>query len=61
MKRQPSEWEKIIAIKGTDKGRSSPKYINSSYNSISEKQKKSNQKMGRRSKHTFLQIRYTDG
>ena len=35
VKRQPSEWEKIIANE-TDKG--FPKYTSSSYNSIPEKQ-----------------------
>ena len=35
VKRQPSEWEKIIANE-TDK--ESPKYTSSSYNSIPEKQ-----------------------
>ena len=34
IKRQASEWEKIIANKATDKGL---KYISSSYSSISEK------------------------
>ena len=33
VKRQPSEWEKIIAIETTDK-----EYTSSSYNSIPEKQ-----------------------
>ena len=37
MKRQPSEWEKIIAKETTDRGLIS-KYISSSYNSIPEKQ-----------------------
>ena len=37
VKRQPSEWEKIIANETTDKGLIS-KYTNSSYNSIPEKQ-----------------------
>ena len=37
VKRQPSEWEKIIANETTDKGLIS-KYISSSYNSIPEKQ-----------------------
>ena len=36
-KRQPSEWEKIIADETTDKGLIS-KYTSSSYNSIPEKQ-----------------------
>ena len=37
VKRQPSEWEKIIAKETTDRGLIS-KYISSSYNSIPEKQ-----------------------
>ena len=37
VKRQPSEWEKIIGNETTDKGLSSV-YISSSYNSIPEKQ-----------------------
>ena len=37
VKRQPSEWEKIIANETTDKGLI-PKYTSSSYNSIPEKQ-----------------------
>ena len=35
MKRQPTEWEKIFANDMTNKGLN-PKYINSSYNSISK-------------------------
>ena len=37
VKRQPSEWEKIIADKATNK-RLISKYTSSSYNSIPEKQ-----------------------
>ena len=37
VKRQPSEWEKIIANETTDK--QFPKYTSSSYNSIPEKQR----------------------
>ena len=36
VKRQPTEWEKIIANETTDK--ESAKYTSSSYNSITEKQ-----------------------
>ena len=57
MKRQPSEWEKIIANETRTKDYF-PKYTNSSFNSISEKQP--NQKVGKRPKETFLQIRHTD-
>ena len=58
MKRQPSEWENIIANEqlATDLF---PKYRSSSYNSTPEKQP--NQKIGKRPKQTFLQRRYTDG
>ena len=38
VKRQPSEWEEIIANETTDKGLINPKYTSSSYNSIPEKQ-----------------------
>ena len=37
VKRQPSEWEKIIANETTDE-RLTSKYTRSSYNSMSEKQ-----------------------
>ena len=37
VKRQPSEWKKIIANETTDKGLI-PKYKSSSYNSMPEKQ-----------------------
>ena len=37
VKRQPSEWEKIIATETTDK-RLIPKYTSNSYNLIPEKQ-----------------------
>ena len=47
MKRQSSEWEKIIANQTTDKGLIFK--ISNLYSSISEKQ--SNQKMSRRPKH----------
>ena len=52
MKRQPSEWEKIIANETRTKDYF-PKYTNSSFNSIPEKQP--NQKVGKRPKQTFLQ------
>ena len=58
MKRQPSEWEKIIANETRTKDYF-PKYTNSSFNSIPEKQP--NQKVGKRPKQTFLQRKHTDG
>ena len=58
VKRQPSEWEKIIANETTDKGLIS-KYRSSLYNSIPEKQP--NQNVGKRPKQIFIQRRHTDG
>ena len=55
IKRQPSEWEKIIANEITDKGLISK----SSCSSTSENQP--DQKVGGRPKQTFLQRRHTDG
>ena len=60
VKRQPSEWEKILANKGTDKELISKIYkrlmqLNS--RKISDLIKK----MGLRTKQTFLQRRHTDG
>ena len=51
MKRQPSEWEKIIANGTTDKGLISKIY---------KQPMQLKQKMGGVSKHTFLQRRYTN-
>ena len=48
VKRQPSEWEKIIANETTDKGL------------ISKIDIQLNQKVGKRLKQTFLQRRHTD-
>ena len=60
VKRQLSEWEKIIANETTDKG-----LISKIYKQLTElnirKNKLSNQKMGRTPKQTFLQSRHTDG
>ena len=58
VKRQLSEWEKIIAKETTDK--EFPKYISSSYESTPEKQQPS-QKVGKRPNQTLLQRRHTDG
>ena len=52
VKRQPSEWEKIIANETTDKG-----LISKIYKQLIQL----NQKVGKRLKQTFLQRRHTDG
>ena len=52
VKRQPSDWEKIIANEATDKGTPEAQF---------QKNKWPNQKMGQRTKQTFLQRRHTDG
>ena len=59
VKRQPSEWEKIIEMKKLTKDYF-PKYASSLNNSIPEN-KQPNQKVGKRPKQTFLQKRHTDG
>ena len=60
VKRQPLEWEKIIASEATDKV-----LILKVYNQLMQVNiritKKSNHKMGIRPKQTFLQRRQTDG
>ena len=60
VKRQPSEWEKIIANETTDKG-----LISKIYEQLiqlnSRKTNNPIKKVGKRPKQTFLQSRYTDG
>ena len=60
VKRQTSEWEKIIANEATDK-----ELISKIHKQLmllnAIKIKWPNQKMGQRMKHTFLQRRHTDG
>ena len=51
MKRQPIEWEKILANDVTNRVLS-PKYTNSSHSSITKKQP--NGKMSKKPKETFL-------
>ena len=58
-KRQPTEWENIFANNATDKGLISKIYEQLIQLDI-KKTNKPNQKMGRRSKKTFLQRRHTD-
>ena len=62
VKRQPSEWVKIIANEVTDKELISKIYKHLlELNSKKKKKKRPNQKMGQRTKLTFLQRRHTDG
>ena len=60
VKRQPSEWEKIIANEATDK-----QLISKIYKQLlqlnSRKINHPIKKMGQRTKQTFLQRRHTDG
>ena len=60
VKRQPSEWEKIIANQATDK-----ELISKIYKQLmqlnSRKRNNPIKKMDQRTKQTFLQRRYTDG
>ena len=60
VKIQPSDWEKIIANEATDKGLIS-KNIQATPEAQFQKNKWPNQKMGQRTKQTFLQRRHTDG
>ena len=61
VRRQPSEWEKIIANETTGKGLISKIYKQLIHTRQYQKNKQPNQKMGKRPKHTFLQRRCTDG
>ena len=60
VKRQPSQWEKIIANETTDKG-----LISKTYKQLMQlNTRKTNnpiKKWGKRPKQTFLQRRHTDG
>ena len=60
MKRQPSEWENIIANETTDKGLNS-KIIQVVHKTEYQKNIQPNQKVGKRPKQTFLQRRHTGG
>ena len=60
MKRQPLDWEKIITNEAIDKGLISK--IHKQFMQLNfGKNKQLNQKMGQKSKQTFLQRRHTDG
>ena len=59
VKRQPSEWEKIVANETTDKGLVSKTY--KQLIQLNARKIKPNQKVGKRPKQTFLQRRHTDG
>ena len=58
VKRQPSEWEKIIANETIDKG-----LISKIYKQLIQliTRKTTNQKVGKRLKQTFLQRRHANG
>ena len=60
VKRQPSEWEKIIANETTDE-----ELISKIYKQLMQlntrKNKEPKQKVDKRTKQTFLQRRHTDG
>ena len=58
VKRQPSDWEKIIANETTDKGLISK--IQAAHTTQCQKNKQPNQKVGTRPKQTFPQRRHTD-
>ena len=59
VKRQPSEWEIIIANE-TDKELIS-KNMQAAHAAQYQKKEHPNQKVGKRPKQTFLQRRHTDG
>ena len=60
VKRQLSEWEKIVANEATDKEFIS-KIKKAAHAAQHQKNKQSNKKMGQRTKQTFLQRSHTDG
>ena len=61
VKRQPSEWEKIIANETTDKELISKIYQQFMQVKPPKINEQPNQKVGQRTKQTFLQRRHTDG
>ena len=61
VKRQPSEWEKIIPNETTDKGLISKIYKQFTRLNTRKKKKKTQLKSGKKTKQTFLQRRHIDG
>ena len=61
VKRQPSEWEKIIANKATDKELISKMYKQLLQLNSRKMKDPPPKKMGQRTKQTFLQRRHRDG
>ena len=59
VKRQPSEWEKIMANETTD--RINFQNIQAAHTTQYQKNKQPDQKVGKRPQQTFLQRRNTDG
>ena len=59
VKRQPSEWEKIIANETTDKGLMSKIY--KQLIQLNTRNTNNSIKLGKKPKQTFLQRRHTDG
>ena len=60
VKRQPSEWEKIIANRTTGKGLISQN-IQAAHTTQCQKNNQPNQKVGKRPKQIVLQRRHIDG
>ena len=59
MKREPTEWEKKFVNNATNNGLIPKIYKQTTQ--LKSKIKQTNPKLGRRSKQTLLQRRYTDG